>query len=232
MQNWYVPKLFTDCVCLVRVQRVSVHEYLVCLLPLRSCCATDEHLSASWLTTLRWRNRSLSGKPFTSDSSSREWNTDRSGTEHGECGWYRPTLGVTYYTLYIHALVIGNSQEQQWGILTSPFPPRRSEVDLLKGRGGLGLARHAHGNFNQKHNSGDICVISFLLQICTSHFPCQRVDQIYKQVRLLHGKVSRSEQKKRKWNLSARLIGENCYVQTKSKPFQNIWKWFLENIKY
>lgn len=43
--------------------------YLVCLLPLRSCCATEAHLSASCVTSLRCRSRSLSGNFFISDSS-------------------------------------------------------------------------------------------------------------------------------------------------------------------
>lgn len=43
--------------------------YLVCLLPLRSCCATEAHLSASCVTSLRCRRRSLSGNFFISDSS-------------------------------------------------------------------------------------------------------------------------------------------------------------------
>lgn len=45
--------------------------YLVCLLPLRSCCATEAHLSASCVTKRRCRSRSLSGNFFTSDSSIR-----------------------------------------------------------------------------------------------------------------------------------------------------------------
>lgn len=43
--------------------------YLVCLLPLRSCCATEAHFSASCVTSLRCRSRSLSGNFFISDSS-------------------------------------------------------------------------------------------------------------------------------------------------------------------
>ena len=43
--------------------------YLVCLLPLSSCWATEAHFSASCVTKRRWRKRSLSGNFFISDSS-------------------------------------------------------------------------------------------------------------------------------------------------------------------
>lgn len=49
--------------------KLPTKTYLVCLLPLRSCCATEAHFSASWVTNRRCRNKSLSGNFLISDSS-------------------------------------------------------------------------------------------------------------------------------------------------------------------
>lgn len=61
--QWYLPSVTPLWAHTYR------NIYLVCLLPLRSCCATEAHLSASCVTSLRCRRRSLSGNFFISDSS-------------------------------------------------------------------------------------------------------------------------------------------------------------------
>lgn len=68
-----------------RCLRVHSHtvrnRYLVCLLPLSNCWATEAHFSASCVTSRRWRKRSLSGNFFISDSSIKALKLTRPKTE-------------------------------------------------------------------------------------------------------------------------------------------------------